>query len=111
MAADRLGACAIFSKALFRAVFTEGRDDVDEKALKEIAEGAGLDGDALLATIDEEETAALHEKNVDDAIAAGAFGVPTFVCDGRMFWGNDRLALLRDFLTRPDPNAYPRRAP
>lgn len=111
VAADRLGACAAFSKAMFRAVFAEGRDDIDEDAIRKIAEGAGLDGDALLAMIDDDETAQLHEKNIDDAVAAGAFGVPTFVCDGRLFWGNDRLVLLRDFLTRPDPDAYPRHKP
>lgn len=111
IAADRLGACAAFSRAMFHAVFAEGRDDFDNGAFKAVADGAGLDGDALVSMIDEEETAARHEKNIDAAIAAGAFGVPTFVCDGRMFWGNDRLVLLRDFLTRPDPQAYPRREP
>ncbi len=110
VAADRMGACAVFSKALFQAVFTEGRDDVDENEITAIAGRVGLDGGAFLAMIDDDQTAALHEKNVDDAIAAGAFGVPTFVCDGRLFWGNDRLVLLRDFLTRPDPDAYPRHA-
>jgi 2-hydroxychromene-2-carboxylate isomerase len=109
VAADRLDACAAFSKTMFQAVFAEGRDDLDNDALKEIAARAGIDGDRLLAMIDEDETAARHAKNIDDAVAAGAFGVPTFVCDGRMFWGNDRLVLLQDFLTRDDPDAYPRR--
>lgn len=109
VAADRLGACAAFSKAMFQAVFAEGRDDLDNTALAAIAERAGLDGARLVAMIDEDETAAQHEKNIDDAVAAGAFGVPSFVCDGRLFWGNDRLVLLRDFLTRSDPDAYPRR--
>lgn len=111
VAAGRLGAGAAFSKAMFQVVFGKGRGDLDDDALKRIATDAGLDGDRLAAMIDEDETAAQHEKNVDDAVAAGAFGVPTFVCDGRMFWGNDRLALLRDFLTRPDPDVYPRRNP
>jgi 2-hydroxychromene-2-carboxylate isomerase len=111
VAADRLGACAAFSKAMFRAVFAEGKSDLDDDAFKAIAGQAGIDGDALVGMIDDPETAALHDKNIDDAVAAGAFGVPTFVCDGRMFWGNDRLVLLRDFLTRDDPDAYPRREP
>jgi 2-hydroxychromene-2-carboxylate isomerase len=110
VAAGRLDACAAFSKALFAAVFTEGRDEIEDSALKVIADKAGLDGAALIRMIDEQETAAAHDRNVADALAAGAFGVPTFVCDGRMFWGNDRLVLLRDFLTRDDPEAYPRRS-
>lgn len=111
VAADRQGACAAFSKALFAAIFTEGRDAIGADDIVAIAASAGLDGDALRAMIDDPETAARHERNVEDALAAGAFGVPTFATDGRMFWGNDRLVLLKDFLTRPDPNAYPPRAP
>lgn len=111
VAADRLGACADFSKAMFHAVFAEARDDLEDDAIREIAEKTGLDGGRLVGMIDEDETAALHDKNIEDALAAGAFGVPTFVCDGRMFWGNDRLLLLQDFLTRDDPDAYPRRNP
>ena len=30
----------------------------------------------------------------------GAFGVPTFFVGDRMFWGNDRLVLLRHHLTQ-----------
>jgi len=111
VAADRLGACAPFCRALFAAVFTEGRDGIAKDDLAAVATAVGLDAGELLRLIDDPETDARHERNVDDALAAGAFGVPTFVCDGRMFWGNDRLVLLRDFLTRPDPDAYPRRAP
>lgn len=111
IAADRLGACAAFSQALFAAVFTEGRDDLADDALKAIADRVGLDGAALVRMLDEPETAAAHERNIEDALAAGAFGVPTFVCEGRMFWGNDRLMLLKDFLTRDDPDAYPLRNP
>lgn len=31
----------------------------------------------------------------DAALAAGVFGVPSFVVDGRMFWGLDALPMLR----------------
>lgn len=31
----------------------------------------------------------------EDALAAGVFGVPTFVVDGRLFWGLDALPMLR----------------
>lgn len=111
VAADRLGACAPFSKAMFAAIFTEGRDRIGEEDVAKVAATAGLDAEALLGLIGDAETDARHQRNVEDALAAGAFGVPTFVCEGRMFWGNDRLILLKDFLTRDDPDAYPRRNP
>jgi 2-hydroxychromene-2-carboxylate isomerase len=28
---------------------------------------------------------------------SATFGMPTFVVDGEMFWGNDRLVLVRHF--------------
>ncbi|MDE2615729.1 MAG: 2-hydroxychromene-2-carboxylate isomerase [Burkholderiales bacterium] len=36
--------------------------------------------------------------NTDEAVAAGAFGVPSFVVDGRLFWGQDSLPMLRSYL-------------
>lgn len=36
--------------------------------------------------------------NTDAALAAGVFGVPTLACDGRLFWGQDALPMLRAFL-------------
>ena len=37
---------------------------------------------------------------LDEAVAKGVFGVPTFVLGDRLFWGNDRLILLEHALTR-----------
>ena len=34
----------------------------------------------------------------DEAIAKGIFGVPTFECQGRLFWGLDALPMLRAHL-------------
>jgi 2-hydroxychromene-2-carboxylate isomerase len=33
-----------------------------------------------------------------EAHRRGAFGVPTFFVGDRMFWGNDRLVLVKHFL-------------
>ena len=35
---------------------------------------------------------------IDRAVDAGVFGVPTFIANGELFWGNDRLILLRHYL-------------
>ena len=36
--------------------------------------------------------------NTEEAQAAGACGVPTFLVDGNLIWGQDRLDLLESFL-------------
>jgi 2-hydroxychromene-2-carboxylate isomerase len=35
------------------------------------------------------------------ALAAGVFGVPTFVVDGRVFWGADSTQMVIDYLDNP----------
>jgi len=39
-----------------------------------------------------------HDSIIFEAEALGVFGVPTFILDGELFWGGDRLALLIDRL-------------
>jgi 2-hydroxychromene-2-carboxylate isomerase len=48
-----------------------------------------------LADPDGDTVRALLRANTAEALAAGAFGVPTVVLDGHLFWGLDGLPLLR----------------
>ncbi len=38
--------------------------------------------------------------NCDEALARGAFGLPTFFVDGEMFFGNDRVDFVGEALSR-----------
>jgi 2-hydroxychromene-2-carboxylate isomerase len=38
-------------------------------------------------------------RNTEGAVAAGVFGVPSFVVDGEVFWGADAVDFVKDFLT------------
>jgi hypothetical protein len=40
------------------------------------------------------EGAAEHDRLRNEAEASGGFGVPTFVFEGELFWGGDRIGLL-----------------
>ncbi len=39
-----------------------------------------------------------HDRIVEEAEAAGVFGVPSFIHEGEFFWGTDRIDLLRERL-------------
>ena len=39
--------------------------------------------------------------NTDEAIAAGVFGVPTFVAGGNLFWGDDATNMFLNYLRDP----------
>ncbi len=44
------------------------------------------------------EGGAEHDRLRVEAETSGVFGVPTFTFDGELFWGGDRIALLRERL-------------
>jgi 2-hydroxychromene-2-carboxylate isomerase len=97
VAADRLGGVVPFTRNLYDAVFGSGVAPKTDAKLARIADSSGLEGE-FLRLIDDAETHKHHERTIDDALAAGVFGVPSFVVDGELFWGNDRLILLRHHL-------------
>jgi 2-hydroxychromene-2-carboxylate isomerase len=98
VAAARLGEVPAYSRRLFDFAFGLGAKAIGDNDLARLASEAGIDGRKLLDQIDDPETEALHQRTIADAVAAGAFGVPTFVVDDEVFWGNDRLILLQHHL-------------
>lgn len=80
--------------ALLRAVWVEDRNIADHPTLIEIANECGLDGKALLESTHADAVKAEYEANTEEAIRIGVFGAPTYVYDGEMFWGQDRLLML-----------------
>ena len=97
VAAGRLGGLVDYSRRLFAAIFMDGRV-IDEAACADTAEALGLARfDFERAGADPEVEAEL-DATTAEAHRRGAFGVPTFFVGERMFWGNDRLPLVRHFL-------------
>jgi 2-hydroxychromene-2-carboxylate isomerase len=82
-------------------IFAEGAV-IDDAAIASLPARLGLDAATFRRDLASPETRARHEALIDEAHARGAFGVPTFFLDGRMFWGNDRLSLLEAALSGAD---------
>ncbi len=80
------------------AVWAEERDLADPSTLLAIAAAQDLDGEALLAAATGAAVLAEHEANTEAALAAGVFGVPTFVVGEELFWGQDRLDFVAEAL-------------
>jgi 2-hydroxychromene-2-carboxylate isomerase len=99
IAADRAGKGAEFAKAVMTAHWGEGRDISQAEELKAVAADVGLDGEAIVAATQDPAVKEALKANTDEAIRRGAFGAPTFFVGEEMFWGNDRLELLRAYLT------------
>jgi 2-hydroxychromene-2-carboxylate isomerase len=85
-----------FGLALMDAAWGRGLDLSAPEQLVRIATENGLDGAALSLRADDPVVKERLVAQTSAAVEAGIFGVPTFVCDGEVFWGADRLdALLR----------------
>jgi 2-hydroxychromene-2-carboxylate isomerase len=83
---------AAFRAATFRAYWAEDRDIADDAVLRALI---GAEADDVMART---QDPAVKKELVDAtqaAVAAGVFGAPTWVVDGKeLFWGQDRIPLV-----------------
>jgi len=89
--------------ALLMAVWGLGKDVADPKVILDVIQGLGMNGAEILERAQSDNVKMALRKNTEQAIAKGVFGVPTFVIDEELFWGNDRLDFLSDYLSGSDP--------
>jgi len=81
--------------AMMKAVWAEDRNLADEATLAALLGEQGLDP-GLLAASRESAADEGYRANTQRALEAQVFGAPSYVVDGEIFWGQDRL----DFLER-----------
>lgn len=89
---------ADFSDAVLTACWAEEKDISDEATLVEIANTCGLDGKALIEKAKQDEFAAQLTSTTEEAHNNDVFGSPTYVIDGNLFWGQDRIDFLARYL-------------
>jgi 2-hydroxychromene-2-carboxylate isomerase len=86
-----------------RAVWAEERDIAEDATVREVLAAAGFDpGLADRGLLSAVETV---ERNTDEAIRRGVFGVPSYLVGEEVFWGQDRLALLEAHLAADQPSS------
>ena len=90
-----------FAQAVFEAYWGGDRDISNDAVLAEICERTGVDAQAFFAGIARQDIKDRLKANTDEVIRRGGFGSPTMFVNGDdMYFGNDRLALVRDALLR-----------
>jgi carboxymethylenebutenolidase len=78
-------------------------DDVnpaDPGTFQALAAECGLDGALLLKLAEDPRWAAMRQADSEAALAKGVFGAPSFVIEGEIFWGQDRLDFVERWLAR-----------
>ena len=86
------------TKALYTAYWSEGLDVADRTILQRVLDKANLDGETILSQIDSPAIKASLRATTDEAVAAGVFGVPAFVIENELIWGQDRLHFVEKLL-------------
>lgn len=89
------------SGAVFSAVWAQDRNIADAGTLAQLLAEQGMPA----AWLDDAHSAQVQERyeaHTRQAIATGVFGAPSYVLDGEIFWGQDRLDLLERRLARAD---------
>jgi 2-hydroxychromene-2-carboxylate isomerase len=89
--------------ALFAAVWAGGGGVEGPEQVAAVLGAAGLDAPALLAAAGAPEAKARLRLSTEEALAAGAFGVPSYLADGELLFGVDSLGHLEDCLRGRDP--------
>jgi len=84
-----------YATAAFEAYFGEDRDIARDDVLAEVATRAGLDAGRLLAAAAGDDAKGRLRANTEELIARGGFGSPSLFVGEEMFFGNDRLPLVR----------------
>jgi 2-hydroxychromene-2-carboxylate isomerase len=83
-----------YHDGVYAARWQEAKDIGQEDTLAAIAEKAGLDKREFLAALTSPRYEAALEQSNKDAATDEVFGFPTFLYDGKKFWGNDRIEWL-----------------
>ena len=84
-----------YATAAFEAYWGGDRDISKEAVLADIAATAGIERQRFFAGIETDSCKARLRATTDELIARGGFGSPTMFVGDEMFFGNDRLTLVR----------------
>ena len=92
--ADKTGKGRAFIDLAYPRFFKRELDYEDRAAIEALLKAVGVDpaGFEAFTKAEGPELLAGHQQAAE---AAGVFAVPTFVVDGELFWGQDRIDLVR----------------
>jgi carboxymethylenebutenolidase len=91
--ADGTAAALALAGRVLAAVWAQERNIADLATLAELLAESGLPASRLAES---EGLQAVCDAHTQSAIVAGVFGAPSYVIDGEIYWGQDRL----DFVQR-----------
>jgi 2-hydroxychromene-2-carboxylate isomerase len=83
-----------FIKSAYEARWCDDKDLADRATLEKIVDSLGLPGGVWTRCAEAAEISRAYDANLDSALKIGVFGAPTYVLNGELFWGQDRIDML-----------------
>jgi len=95
------GKLVAFARAVFESYWRDDTDISQDAVLREICQRVGIEPEKFFAAIGQQSIKDQLKANTDEVIPRGGFGSPTvFIDKTDMYFGNDRLPLIREALQR-----------
>ena len=86
---------------MLTALWRDDRDLSSTEVVASLVSGIGADAKAILDAARSADVQAAFNQCTELAIAAGVPGSPTYIVDGELFYGQDRLMMVERALERP----------
>ena len=83
--------CGEFARAVFQAQFVRGEDISQFETLAAALQACGVEPEPWLDQAQSDAVKATLRQRTETAQTRGLFGAPSFLVQGELFWGDDRL--------------------
>ena len=101
LVAHRHGKLVEFATRVFATYWGDDNDISQDEVIAAVCVSMGLDKNQFMADLATPEIKEQLRSNTNELITRGGFGSPTMFVDREdMYFGNDRLVLVRDALER-----------
>lgn len=95
------------SHAILQALWRDDRDIASEAVMADLLLSVGIQDDAAAFCKEAVSESVQQEfrQNSEDALTVGVFGSPSYLFNGELFFGQDRLDFLEEWMLRSRPSA------
>lgn len=96
--ARKIGVIEAYDKACFEAMWANNQNLGDPAVVAQVLSEAGLDSAAIGASMQDGEIKKELFAVTAEAVEKGLFGMPAFIVDGELYWGQDRMDFVEEAL-------------
>ncbi|MAC90527.1 2-hydroxychromene-2-carboxylate isomerase [Maricaulis sp.] len=101
VAAEQDGVLPAFIEAGFHHMWEDPKNMSDATIIADALADSGLDVEALLAAAGTPDVKSKLIANTEDAVARGAFGIPSFFVKGELYFGKNTLDEIERVIAAP----------